>query len=402
MDQKIMNSNHSLSIFLNKHSKNAISSSTSIQLNRSRELFSIYMNDSFKLSGDDIELLDRYGFSSNREYTFLYCKNISLLLRRYVYNVLCVDFNGSKAYMNDSGIFYLNLKGKPLFNGLPYSRIDEGFLESCYFILKQRSLDLGFKDESFNKTLKNYLYGKATPLGSNLKTKIAFYLGMSIDNLNIFLNCLEITKNPTSLKEEIALNILSNTKNNYYQAYCEYQKQISLNIHTNKKYNSNNQEFVELTKQLFPYSIDDQLYNLGIDLNTIIKKKRNQEDMIIKEDEWSKYLIEFRNDILDDSTLNNIKKNNIPVKKRHILLLFFYKCLLNHKEYFIYGTHKEIKDYYIQPCNEILLKYGFDPIDYSLYFDKFLLLCLIKQNPAQLFNKILVNADYDLRRNLYE
>lgn len=393
MSQKVVNENHSLSYLLNKQSKRAIASSTSIQLNHSRELFSLYMNDYFRLNLDGFDDWD----SNGDEYRFLYSKNISLLLRRYVYNVLCSDIDTKKAYVGKN-IIYLNLEGEPLFKGLEYTRTSNAFIENCYFILKQRAIDLGFKDESFNKTLKNYLYGKATPLGSNLKTKIAFYLGMSIENLDVFLDCLEITRKPTSYKEEIALSLLAN-ENDYYENYQKYQQIIKENI-SNKNYYSNNQLFVQLVKTEFDLSIDDKLYELGIDVEKIIKKKKDQ-DMIFVEDEWSQYLLEFKNDILDDTTLKNIKKNNIPVKKKHILLFFFYKCLIHHDQYFMNGNHKEIIKYFIKPCNEVLDQYGFAQIDYSLYFDKFLLLCLVKQNPVFLFNKILVNAQYDLRRRIY-
>ena len=141
-------------------------------------------------------------------------------------------------------------------------------------------------------------------------------------------------------------------------------------------------------------SLDAVLSEMGIELDRVVKKKRNDDEMDLIEDEWSQYLIEFRNDLLDDSTIRNIKKNNIRVKKRHVELLYFYDCLIHHEQYFKNGSLREIMKYFVEPTNQLLEKYGLALFDYGYYFDKFLVLCLLKQNPANLFNQVLTNANY--------
>ena len=46
--------------------------------------------------------------------------------------------------------------GEPRIKQLAYTRTSNEFLDSCFAILKERMSDLGFSDESINKTLKKY------------------------------------------------------------------------------------------------------------------------------------------------------------------------------------------------------------------------------------------------------
>lgn len=387
-----INENHSLSNILNKQAKKSLVN-TNVSLKYSREIFAMHMNDCFRISNSDHCLLENIGIHTTENYDYLYSKNISLILRRYVYNVLCEN----EVYHGKKNISLVMI-GQPRIKSLAYTRTSNEFLDSCFDVLKQRILDLGFYDESILKTLKKYLYGQATPIGSNLKTKIAFYLGLNIDNLNYILDSLEISKHATSVKEEIALYYIEQLSKqehpNYYEAYCEYQKSLST-ITKNKIYLSNNDDFIQQVNTLMNHqSLDDVLSEQGVELDRVVRKKKSDDEMDLIEDEWSQYLVEFRNDLLDDSTCRNIKKNNTVVKKRHVVLLFFYDCLIHHKEYFKNGTYREIMKYFVEPANQLLNKYGLACFDYSYYFDKFLVLCLLKSNPAHLFNQVLTNANY--------
>lgn len=392
MTNKI-NENHSLSNILNKQSKKSLEI-TPLSLKYSREIFAMHINDCFRISNEDALLLENMGIHAIENYDYLYSKNISLILRRYVYNVLCTN----EVYYGKKNTIVLEMVGEPRIKHLAYTRSSHEFLDSCFHVLKERMSDLGFRDESINKTLKKYLYGQATPIGSNLKTKIAFYLGLHIDNLNYILDSLEISKQPTSVKEELALHFieeLSNQPNpDYNAAYKEFLT-IEFPSIPNKVYLSNNVDFIEQVDALMHHqSLDAMLSELGVELDRVVRKKKADDEMDLIEDEWSQYLIEFRNDLLDDSTIRNIKKNNISVKKRHVELLFFYDCLMHHEEYFKHGTLREIMKYFVGPMNQLLEKYGLASFDYGSYFDKFLVLCLLKQNPANLFNQVLTNAKY--------
>lgn len=387
-----INLHNSFSYYTNKNVPEELENSD-IDILRSREILSLHCNDYFKLhiSECDFNLLN----IDDDKYNFLYSNNISLILRRYVYNVLCKR-EDDILYCNFDDKLYCKLDSKAILEGLEYTRNDAMFMDFCYQVLKARMVYLGFnpslgKADSFRKSLNNYLYLKSNITKSTIIKTMAFMLGLSYDNVIYILENLEFSTTPANNIEDAALKIIREldvaNEANYVKAYEDV-------ANLEKKWTNfeNNREFFELVQKHFPKknaffdtSINETMLELGLDIENIAHISTTQ-------DQYEYFLKDLRLDFLQDECAKNIYyRKNTSLKKRHILYLYFYICLLHYDEYFIEANIQELNKYFIRPANKTLVKFGFAKVNYKNYFDKFLMMCLLSYDPIALFNETMVN-----------